>query len=153
MVRVIRRRDFLAALPFAGAAQTVRRNVLFIVADDMNTALGCYGDPNVRSPNLDGLARRGVLFRHAYCQYPLCQPSRTSFLSGRRPQTTRVWTLQTPTRQYLKGTVFLPESYRHQAYYTPHAGTTSPTADHAENPRPWDQEFREYAKPPPASAI
>jgi iduronate 2-sulfatase len=153
MVSVIRRRDFLAALPFAGAAQTVRRNVLFIVADDMNTALGCYGDPNVRSPNLDGLARRGVLFRHAYCQYPLCQPSRTSFLSGRRPQTTRVWTLQTPTRQYLKGTVFLPEYFRHQGYYTAHVGKVYHTGDHAEDPRSWDEEFREYGKTPPASAI
>ena len=149
----INRRELLAALPFAACAQTQRRNVVFIVADDMNTALGCYGDRTVRSPHIDGLARRGVLFHNAYCQYPLCQPSRTSFLSGRRPQTTRVWTLQTPTRQYLKDTVFLPEYFRQQGYYTAHVGKVYHTGDHAEDPGSWDEEFREFGKTPPASTI
>jgi iduronate 2-sulfatase len=115
----VSRRGFLTAgIPLivmpdrARAAE--RRNVLFIVADDMNTALGCYGDRVVRTPNIDGFARRGVLFGHAYCPYPLCQPSRTSFLSGRRPATTKVYTLQTPTRKFLGDTVFLPEYFQRQ---------------------------------------
>lgn len=119
----------------------------------MNTALACYGDRTVQSPHIDGLARRGVLFHNAYCQYPLCQPSRTSFLSGRRPETTRVWTLQTPTRQYLEDTVFLPEYFRQQGYYTAHVGKVYHTGEHAEDPRSWDEEFREFGKSPPASAI
>ena len=136
------------------ASAASRRNVLFIVADDMNTALGCYGQRAVHSPNIDNLARRGMLFEHAYCQYPLCQPSRTSFLSGRRPETTKVYTLQTPTRKYLGDTVFMPEYFRKQGYYTAHVGKVYHTGgDEFEDKRSWDEEFREYGKTPPKEAI
>ncbi len=147
----MRRRDFLAALPWAHAGR--RLNVLFIVTDDMNTALGCYGHAEVRSPQIDRLAGRGTLFERAYCQFPLCQPSRTSLLSGRRPETTRVWTLQTPTRKYLGDTVFLPEHFRRNGYYTAHAGKVYHTGEECEDPRSWDEEFREFGKKPPAASV
>ncbi|MBL8175206.1 MAG: sulfatase-like hydrolase/transferase, partial [Bryobacterales bacterium] len=145
------RRSFLASLPLLAA--TSRPNVLFVVADDLNNALGCYGHPDVRTPNLDRFARRAVVFDRAYCQFPLCQPSRTSLLSGRRPDSTRVLTLQTPTRQHLGDTVFLPEFFRKSGYFTAHAGKIFHTGDHAEDPRSWDEETRDYDKQTPSETI
>lgn len=69
--------------PPAGPAD--RPNVLFIVSDDLSTALGGYGHPQCRTPNLDRLAARGVVFERAYCQSPVCGPSRASFMTGRHP--------------------------------------------------------------------
>lgn len=94
------RRLLLAAILFVGcdrskpAAQNQppppsskgKPNVVLIIVDDLNTALACYGHPDARTPHLDRLAARGILFNRAFCQFPVCNPSRTSMLSGLLPE-------------------------------------------------------------------
>src|SRR5690349_6112411 len=75
---------------WAAAADAKPTNVLLIVADDLRTELGCYGSV-AKTPNIDGLAKRGVLFEYAYCQQAVCNPSRSSFLTGQRPDTLGLW--------------------------------------------------------------
>jgi len=135
------------------AQSTPPKNVLFILADDLNTSLSIYGNKVVKTPNFERLARMGVTFDRAYCQYPLCQPSRTSLLSGLRPATTKVYTLDTPTRQTIGDAMMLPELFRHHGYFTAHAGKIYHTGDDAEDPRSWDIEVREKGKTPPKKEI
>jgi iduronate 2-sulfatase len=111
-----------ASLTGAPAPSATRPNVLFIVVDDLNTDLGCYGNAAVKSPHIDRLAARGVRFDRAYAQYPLCNPSRVSFLSGRRPETSGVYILNTPARTALPDAVMLPQFFRQQGYFSAGAG-------------------------------
>ncbi|MFM8335816.1 MAG: sulfatase [Opitutaceae bacterium] len=100
------------------AAQPRRPNVLFIAADDLRTDLGCYGSPEALTPNLDALARRGVVFERAYCQQAVCNPSRASILTGRRPDTLRVWDLRRHFRETFPAIVTLPQHFKENGYTT-----------------------------------
>jgi uncharacterized sulfatase len=113
------RRDLLgyaAVAPAVTRAQRAKRpNVLFLVSDDMDCRIGCYGDTVAQTPNLDRLARRGVRFDRAYCQYPLCNPTRSSVLSGRYPTSTGV--LDNNTWLVLEdGQYTLPQYFERNGY-------------------------------------
>ena len=89
---MLRRRDILGGLAAAPLLAARRPNVLFVISDDLNNDFGGLGRlADVHTPNLDRLAGRGVRFERAYCQYPLCNPSRVSMFSGLYPTTTRVF--------------------------------------------------------------
>ncbi len=109
----------LGAAPFLrGAQRNPKFNVLFIAVDDLRPELGCYGNRVIRTPNIDRLASSGLAFTRAYCQQAVCSPSRTSLLTGRRPDTTRVYELQTHFRKNLPDVVTLPEQFKNHGYLT-----------------------------------
>jgi iduronate 2-sulfatase len=95
-----------------------KMNVLFLAVDDLRPALACAGDPLAKTPNLDKLAARGTVFTRAYCQQAVCSPSRSSLLTGRRPDSTRVYDLVTHFRKALPDVVTLPQHFQKNGYYT-----------------------------------
>ena len=99
-----------------------RPNVLFIAVDDLRVELGCYGDTQVRSPNIDALAQRGTLFTRAYCQQAVCNPSRASLLTGLRPESLGIWDLPTHFRQRRPDVVTLPQWFKQHGYFTQNIG-------------------------------
>lgn len=129
------RRDFLSTGLKAGAAAFTtgllpkwnadaqgQYNVLFIVVDDLRPFLGCYGHSEIHTPNIDRIAERGTLFNHAYCQYPLCSPSRTSLITGLRPATTNVRNNSVDFREKLPNAVTLPQHFKSHGYHTQSVG-------------------------------
>ncbi len=111
-----------ALVGVAPAAEPARPNILFISVDDMNNDLGCYGHSQVKSPNIDRLAARGVRFDRAYCQFPLCSPSRSSLMTGLRPSRTRVFDLRYHFRQGLPDVVTLSQHFGKHGYYAARVG-------------------------------
>jgi uncharacterized sulfatase len=117
----------IAPLVFTTVASTTfakegKKNILFISVDDMNNDLGCFGHPFVKSPNIDRLASHGIAFANAYCQFPLSSPSRSSLLTGVRPDHTRVFDLTYHFRQDMPDLVTLPQMFMNNGYYVARVG-------------------------------
>src|SRR5947209_199772 len=104
-----------------GSARADKPNVLFIAVDDLNDWVGCLGGHRqVKTPHIDALAARGTLFSSAHCQAPLCNPSRSSLLTGLRPSSTGVYGLAPGIRdvEALRQHVTLPQTFTRAGYFT-----------------------------------
>jgi arylsulfatase A-like enzyme len=135
---------FLFLAGSLGAASADKRpNVLFILSDDLAATVGAFGHPLAKTPHLDTLAGRGVRFDRAYCQFPHCNPSRASMMSGLRPNTTRVTNNADNLYQNLPGVVTLPALFRRSGYATARCGKIFhlgvPSGEESmDDPQAWD---------------
>lgn len=133
----------------AETGDSTRPNVLMILLDDLNAWVGCMGrNPDVRTPNIDKLAQRGVLFSNAHCASPICNPSRASFLTGVRPATSGIYNNEQYLRQVMPDVVTLPQYFRSNGYHAVGGGKFF----HFDDPLSWDKYFPsskgEEPKPP-----
>jgi uncharacterized sulfatase len=148
------RRQFLkSAMTMVGAsafASTIAcsrksqqaKNALFIIVEDLKNIMGCYGNPIVRTPNIDRLAQKGVIFDSAYCQYPVCNPSRSSFLTGLRPDTTKILENVTPWTTTVKNHTTLPRMFKNNGYYTAGMGKVFHGKDEHDDAEAWDDYWK-----------
>ncbi len=97
-------------------------NVLFIICDDLNCDMGLYGHPQVKTPHVDRLAERGVRFDNAHCQYPLCGPSRASFMTGLYPDQTLIRTNSIYIRETVPNVMTIPQLFRENGYFATRIG-------------------------------
>ncbi|HSI64181.1 MAG TPA: sulfatase, partial [Candidatus Saccharimonadia bacterium] len=139
------------------AAPPTNPNVLLIMSDDLAATLGSYGYSVAKTPHLDALAQRGTQFDRAYCQFPHCNPSRSSMMSGLRPKATRVTDNADSLYQNVPGVVTLPHHFRQQGYATARCGKIFhlgvPTGEESmDDPEAWDfgMPFKDERPYPPS---
>ncbi|MEN9633812.1 MAG: hypothetical protein RL077_2216 [Verrucomicrobiota bacterium] len=136
------------SLAAASAPVPAKPNVLFIAVDDLRVSLGCYGDPAAITPNLDRLAARGTAFTRAYTQQAVCNPSRQSLLSGRRPDSIRVWDLNQLFRRTAPDVVPLPEHFKRNGYFAQSFGKIYHGSTGMSDPQSWSvpEQFHDSPK-------
>lgn len=106
----------------SAGAEVRKPNVLFLICDDLNCDLACYGHPLVQTPNIDRLAQTGVRFENAYCQYPLCGPSRASFMTGLYPDQTLIRRNAIHIRERIPNVITLSQMFRSNGYFATRVG-------------------------------
>jgi arylsulfatase A-like enzyme len=116
-----------------------RPNVLFIAVDDLRASLGCYEDTLVKSPNIDRFATTARRFDHAYTQQAVCGPSRTSMLTGRLPDNTRVWHNRNLFRETQPDLVTLPQLFRNHGYHSASLGKIFSGDERELDPASWSE--------------
>jgi N-sulfoglucosamine sulfohydrolase len=117
-------------------------NVLFICVDDWNDWVGCLGNEQAQTPNVDRLAGRGLLFANAHCVAPVCNPSRVATLTGLRPETTGVYENNHVMRRKVPSVVTLPQHFREHGYYVAGGGKVfHDVPPHCDDPPSWDEYF------------
>jgi len=127
---------------FSPSAVAEQPNVLLIVCDDLNTHVSTSGYPHIHTPAFDELASEGMTFRRAYCQYPVCGPSRASFLHGLYPQSTGVLDNKLDIRQVRPGTVSMPQCFKNAGYWTGSVGKVFHNEKIDPGEIAWDQVLR-----------
>jgi arylsulfatase A-like enzyme len=140
----------LAAAAARGAVPANKPNVLFIAVDDLRPELGCYGRDYIKSPNIDRLARAGMTFQRAYCQQAVCSPSRSSLLTGARPDTTKVWDLVTHFRDALPDQPTVLQHFKQNGYFVQGMGKIFHGG--YDDPRSWSTPWQTPNAPTYASA-
>lgn len=111
-----------AQQPDADSASVARPNVLLLLVDDLKPAMGCYGDPHAKTPNLDQLARRGMRFDRAYCNQAVCAPSRFTLMLGSHSTSTGLYGLGSQLRRILPQAVTMPQHFAAHGYRTESLG-------------------------------
>ena len=135
-----RRNLLLTGLAAPLWAQSKKPNVLFIAVDDLRPELGCYGAKTILSPNIDRIAKQGMTFLRAYCQQAVCSPSRTSLMTGARPDSTQVWDLVTHFRVAMPESVTVAQHFKQNGYFVQGLGKIfHPGYD---DPRSWSVPWR-----------
>ncbi|MCX6906446.1 MAG: sulfatase, partial [Verrucomicrobia bacterium] len=139
----------VVASSFASAADKPKLNVLFIAVDDLRPELGCYGAAHIKSPNVDRLAARGLLFERAYCQQAVCNPSRASVLSGCRPDTTRVMANNVFLRPMMPDVVTLPQHFKNNGWHTISLGKVFHHSERepGDDPQSWSEPSWYHGQP------
>ncbi|VGO19209.1 sulfatase [Pontiella sulfatireligans] len=127
-------------------ARATRPNILFIAVDDLKPMLGCYGDTDVLTPNIDTLAERGTVFLNNACQQSVCGPSRASLMTGTYTDTTKVYDLKTKMREANPDTLSLPEYLRAKGYETTGTGKIYDPrcVDKTFDEPSWSQPFQQH---------
>tara|TARA_R110002049_G_scaffold2750_4_gene21957 strand:+ start:125266 stop:126834 length:1569 start_codon:yes stop_codon:yes gene_type:complete len=134
--------SLLCAAAIGTAAETQKPNILFIVCDDLNTHVSPSGYDPIHTPTLAGFASEAMTFQRAYCQYPVCGPSRASFLNGLYPESTGVLNNTADIRQTRPGTVSMPQHFKENGYWTASVGKVFHSPRHEHGEVAWHQHQR-----------